>query len=120
MKTKILMTTVILFLSMLSSAQNQSNLKTDTLGVEGVCGMCKARIEKAAKQNEGVVAAAWSEEKQLLTVVYDVTKVSLAQIQKSISEAGHNTTGLDRNQESYEALPYCCKFRGVHKDDSED
>lgn len=97
-------------------AQNQSTLKTDTLGVQGVCEMCKERIESAAKNNAGVVAASWDIDKQLLTVVYQSNKVSLADIQKSISESGHNTTGLDADETSFQKLPYCCRKKGVHSD----
>lgn len=120
MYTKIILAFAISIVSLSAIAQNQSTLKTDTLGVEGVCGMCKKRIESAAKSNEGVVAAAWDLEKQLLTVVYDSVKVSLEQIQTSISEAGHNTTGLDRNSDRYKELPYCCRKKGVHSDGNSD
>ncbi len=49
----------------------KSVVESDTLRirVEGLCGMCKARIEKAALRTKGVKEASWEAESRTLTVL---------------------------------------------------
>lgn len=83
--------------------------KTDSVKVYGECGMCKARIEKAAKI-EGVQKAEWNEDTKMLTVTYDGHKVKLDDIQKAIAAVGHDTEKFSAESSSYKKLPGCCKY----------
>ena len=82
---------------------------TDSLKVYGNCGMCKARIEKAAKL-EGVKKADWNEDTKMLTVTYDGHKVKLADIEKSVAAIGHDTEKMTAETAVYKKLPGCCKY----------
>ena len=83
--------------------------KTDTIKVYGNCGMCKARIEKAAKV-DGVSKAEWSDETKLLSLVYDPAKVKNDDVQKAIAGVGHDTEKFKADDKVYASLPGCCKY----------
>lgn len=81
------------------------------LSVAGNCGMCQARIEKAASRVNGVSKASWEEDKQLLTVSFDQEQTSLKAIAKAIAKAGHDNNLAKASSSTYEQLPACCLYR---------
>lgn len=80
-----------------------------TIKVLGNCGMCKSRIEKAAKE-AGATTADWSEDTKILSVTFKEKKTSLAAIQQKIAAAGHDNGEFKTTSEVYEKLPGCCKY----------
>lgn len=117
MKTVKLMITAVLALVMSAVSYAQANTqtkstssKTETIQVSGSCDMCKTRIEKAA-QLEGVSKATWDKKGQLLTLVYDPSKVKSDDVQKKIAAVGHDTPKYKADDKVYNALPGCCKYR---------
>ncbi len=90
-------------------------VKTAEFKVEGVCGMCKDRIENGALI-KGVKKAEWDKETELLTVIYDPDKVELMDIHKAIAELGHSTDKVKAEEKAYNKLPACCQYDGdAHK-----
>jgi Cu(I)/Ag(I) efflux system membrane fusion protein len=89
-----------------SSDEGHGNLK-----VGGACGMCKTRIEKAAKSVEGVSAATWNKETQALHIHFDTDKTSLEAVSKAVAKSGHDTDKDKADSKTYDALPGCCKYR---------
>lgn len=85
------------------------NAKT-SIAVKGNCGMCKKRIEKAAYSVAGVKMALWSEESKTLKLWYNENKCQLAQIEKSIAKAGHDTENHKAKKEDYDNLHGCCQY----------
>jgi copper chaperone CopZ len=85
--------------------------KQITFEVNGSCGMCKKRIEKAAYSVKGVKSATWSAEHQDLHLIIDETKCSVEDVQKAIAKAGHDTEGVQATDEAYEKIHGCCKYR---------
>ena len=84
--------------------------KTEKIEVNGNCGMCENRIEKAAKSVEGVSKAAWDQETKNLEVTYDDQKTSTQQIQTSVAIAGHDTEMFSASAKKYTKLPECCQY----------
>lgn len=82
-----------------------------TFYVGGKCEMCKARIEKAAKKQEGVTSAKWNAKKQKLALVYDNTKTNVQKVQKAIAAVGHDAGNIKATDKAYNGLPGCCKYR---------
>jgi Cu(I)/Ag(I) efflux system membrane fusion protein len=82
-----------------------------TLTVQGNCGMCKKRIETAAKSVEGVTFAQWDSATKTLHLNYDESKTSPAAISKAGAAAGYDTEKDKANDDVYNALPGCCKYR---------
>jgi periplasmic mercuric ion binding protein len=107
MKTKML-SLVCLFL--LGTATVFAGVKTEKIEVKGNCGMCKTRIEKAAKSVDGVSQAKWSDETKILDLVYDDTKTNVDKVETAIAKVGHDTPLHKASDEVYNALPGCCKY----------
>ena len=92
------------------TASQVAATKTETLKVSGNCGMCKTRIEKAAKI-EGVSKAEWDKTSKILAVTYDPSKTSIDQVGKKVAAAGHDTEKVKAEDKVYSTLPACCKYR---------
>jgi len=104
-----LMTTVMF-------AQNR-NAKA-SFDVDGVCNMCKERIEKASIKTKGVKSATWDVNTHQLDLIYNEHKTNLNAIKGSILEAGHDLASTKATDEAYASLHDCCKYRDeVVKDD---
>ncbi len=84
--------------------------KTESFKVEGKCGMCKSKIEKAAKI-EGVTKVEWDADKQLLTVTYMPDMVKIDDMQKKVAAVGYDTEKFKAEDKIYDKLPGCCKYR---------
>jgi copper chaperone CopZ len=108
MKTIVILS-FILFPFIIYSQEAKPKKVEKTIHVEGVCNMCKERIEKAAYV-KGVKYAEWDKEKKELNLVYSPQKTDITKIQKSIAEAGHKTKDVPANKEAYDKLPACCKY----------
>jgi periplasmic mercuric ion binding protein len=87
----------------------ESKKETVEFRVEGVCTMCKARIENAA-YIKGVKFTEWNKETNIIKVIYNPQKVDLKSIHKSIADAGHSTDKIKATEESYNKLPKCCAY----------
>ena len=79
----------ILIISMLliaySASSQNKNAKTE-FTVEGVCEMCKERIETVALKTKGVKIANWSIETHILSLVINEKKTNLDKVKKNISK----------------------------------
>jgi Cu(I)/Ag(I) efflux system membrane fusion protein len=81
------------------------------LAVQGLCEMCKDRIEKAAKSVNGVTSASWDIKTKQLHLDFDPAKTSVDAVAKAIAKAGHDTDRYKADKATYDALPACCKYR---------
>lgn len=84
-------------------AQKQASFQ-----VSGNCGMCKSRIEKAAKE-AGATTATWNEDSKQLNVSF-ASSTSVQAIQKKIAAVGHDNAGAKASDDVYNKLHGCCKY----------
>ena len=105
----LIITSVCIFFSLFATAQDKN--ARAIIEVDGVCGMCKERIEKAAIKTKGVKTATWSIETHMLSMIFDENKTSLQTIEENIAAAGHDTKNVSATEEAYENLHHCCKYR---------
>ena len=89
-----------------------NTITTETLKVEGLCSQCKTRIENAALGIEGVTKAEWDVDTKILALEFDSAKTKLDNISKAIAIVGHDTEKDKADDEVYDSLPGCCKYRG--------
>ncbi len=82
-----------------------------TFKVYGNCGMCKDRIEEAAKSVSGVEYAEWNDDNKMLHITYLLNKTSLEKIHKAIAKVGHDTDIEKAPDDVYNNLPACCLYR---------
>lgn len=91
------------------SQNNQSGLKTETFKVSGNCGICKSTIEKAAVVS-GVSDAKWETETKVLTISYDPSLTTSDSVLRLVADAGYDNVKYSAKDETYDALPGCCKY----------
>jgi len=113
MKTKMLSLLLALFVSGALFAQQAKNEK---FKVYGNCGLCENRIETAAKGVDGVTNAEWNKQTKMMEVKFDASKTDIKKIEKAIADAGHDTPMFKASEESYDALPGCCKYTREKED----
>ncbi len=99
----------MLIFGVLAFSQNK-NAKA-TIEVDGVCGMCKERIEKAAIRTKGVKSAIWSLEIHELKLIFDERKTNTETISKNIAAVGHDTKIIKATEEAYNSVHACCRYR---------
>jgi len=102
---------IILSLMLLLAFQVSAQEKTHTekFEVAGNCGLCKKRIEQAAKE-AGVKSINWDVNTHMATVTYQEGKTTLDKIKQNIAKAGHDTREFRAKDEVYENLHECCVY----------
>ena len=98
---------LISFVMSLSMVMAQS--VTERFQVSGNCGMCKSKIEKAAK-DAGASSASWNEDSKELVVSFDSGNSSVTQIQQKIAAVGYDNAGARATDAAYDKLHGCCKY----------
>ena len=99
----------MLFVGTLTYGQNK-NAKA-SIEVDGVCMMCKKRIEKASIKSKGVKSAVWNVDTHELRLIFDENKTNIEQIESNLAAVGHDTKSLIASKEAYDSLHPCCKYR---------
>jgi Cu(I)/Ag(I) efflux system membrane fusion protein len=95
------------------SARPASGDQQAVMAVDGLCDMCKERIETAARLVIGVTSASWESETGKLHLRFDPRQTTLKIIASAIAKVGHDTELIKADNAAYEALPECCKFRSI-------
>ena len=105
-------TIVLLFSAMLIlGIQNlYAETKSEKFKVDGNCGMCEKRVEKAALGVKGVSKADWNKDTKEMVVDFDASKTSLDKVEAAIAKVGHDTPLHKAGAKSFEALPSCCQY----------
>lgn len=112
MKTKML-SLVCMFL--IGTISVFAQVKTEKIKVYGNCGMCQARIEKAATSLKGITKAKWNSDDQMLTVTFDESKVKIEDVHKAVAKVGHDTDLEKADDAVYSALHGCCQYERPKK-----
>lgn len=103
-------TLLLVALMMMGAGSLFAQEKTEKFEVKGNCGMCKARIEKAALSVDGAIKADWNKETKMMKMVFDNRKTDVNKVQMAIAKAGHDTKMYKTSDEAYEKLAECCKY----------
>ena len=112
-----IITTFALLLVAVGFAQAKN--KKMSFEVDGVCEMCKMRIEKAALGVNGVKYTVWDIPTHELSLIVDERKTNAMEIKSALAAVGHDTKELKATQEAYDKIHACCKYREDDTDDSE-
>lgn len=120
---KHILTISLLFFGVATFAQNKNAIAS--IDVDGVCMMCKSRIEKACLATKGVKSANWDVKTHELKLFFDARKTNMDSIKQNIAKAGHDTKDLKATDEAYNSIHPCCKYRDNavvddHKTDGKD
>ena len=77
--------------------------------VFGNCGMCKDRIEKAAKEVNGVKTVEWNKDTKMLKLTHD-NDLDINDVHNAVASVGHDTEVVRAEDAVYEGLHSCCKY----------
>ncbi|MFC4723488.1 heavy-metal-associated domain-containing protein [Geojedonia litorea] len=107
------MKTIVLSIAILATsfAWAQDKNAKATIEVDGICMMCKVRIEKASIKTKGVKSAVWDVATHELKLIFDERKTNLNAIKKNIAAVGHDTKDVKATKEAYDSLDPCCKYK---------
>ncbi len=105
---------VLVLFALITSTLSFGQQKIDTaqFAVQGVCGMCKERIELGASI-KGVKYASWDKITKTMTVIYRPKKTSPAEVEQAITEVGHDTEHYKASEKAYSNLHHCCRYRDL-------
>jgi hypothetical protein len=109
MKTLRIFPLIILLLTFTDYSFAQK-AKTETFKVSGECGMCKKKIEKAAK-DAGATYAVWNIQTKILQVTYNGMGTSVSSIQQQIANSGYDTPQYKATDDAYNKLDPCCHYQ---------
>lgn len=101
----------LLLIGFSAQAQKKKKNAKVTIEVDGICGMCKKRIETAALKTKGVKFALWNVKTHDLKLIIDERKIDVKTIQKNIAKVGHDSKGVKATDEAYNSVHPCCKYR---------
>ena len=107
------LTIFIFSLFIFSFINFQAQYKKASFVVNGMCGMCKDRIESTLDV-KGVTFASWSEETHFCNVTFNSNKISEKEIHQLLAAKGHDTPICRSTDEAYNNLHHCCHY--VRKD----
>ncbi len=93
-----------------SFAQDDDKWTTVSIEVDGVCGMCKDRIE-GALDVKGIKHAEWSNATKMCEIVYRKDVITEKEVNQLIADIGHDTKTVKATDEVYSKLHGCCKYR---------
>lgn len=108
---KIIFIIGLLLIGFSAQAQKKKKNAKVSLEVDGVCMMCKGRIEKAALNSKGVKYAQWNVKTHELKLIIDERKTDVKTIQQNLANVGHDTKAIKATKEVYDNLHPCCKYR---------
>lgn len=101
---------LLILIPFLGFTQKKKDIRKTNFEVNGVCEMCKARIEKATFKIKGVKSVSWDMESHQLSLIYDSSKTSLINVHNKIAEVGHDTDLARSTDEAYNSLEMCCRY----------
>lgn len=107
---------LLIALSPIVGFAQKKNIQNTSFEVDGVCGMCKSRIEKKAFTIRGVKSATWDIPTHQFSVIYDASKVSLLHIHEEIAAVGHDSPLATAPDDVYANLPMCCLYERKGKE----
>lgn len=108
---KVILIITVLFIGFSTQAQKKRKNAKHVIEVDGICGMCKKRIEKACLSVKGVKFAKWDIPSKQLTVIINERKTSASAVAEKMASIGHDTKEFKAPQEAYDNLHGCCKYR---------
>ena len=97
-----------------SGISQSDKIKKIKFQVNGVCEMCKNRIETAL-DIKGIRLADWNIKTKFCRVKFNSEIISENKIHQLIAKLGHDTSKCKATDEDYNNLYYCCHYNREKK-----
>lgn len=88
---------------------NKKGYAIAKIKTSAVCDMCKETLEKTMAYEKGVKESDLDVSSKILTVTFDTTKTSLANIRMAIAKVGYDADHVAADEKAYHRLHACCK-----------
>jgi copper chaperone CopZ len=111
---KLIFQAALILLVFTACSAQIKNLTTETVHIQGNCGMCKATIEKAGNV-KNISTVDWDRDTKMATLTYDAQKTNQNEILKRIALAGYDSDQFLAPDDVYSDLPACCQYERVNK-----
>jgi len=109
---------VLLGLMLMNSAFAQDKkpkMQTIVIQTSAECGQCKDRLEEMFNYTKGVKFAELNLDDKKITVKFQTSKISLAEIKQKIVDLGYDADEMKANPVAQKKLPACCQPGGMKK-----
>lgn len=107
---------IVLFVAGASSFAGQ---KTAEISISTVqCGTCSKTIKKALNKIDGVITVDVDIKNKKATITYNDSKITLEQIENTITRAGYDANDKKADPSAYQELDDCCKLPKDQKEKS--
>ena len=97
-----------------SGISQSDKIKKIKFQVNGVCEMCKNRIETALDV-KGIRLADWNIKTKFCRVKFNSEVISENKIHQLIAKLGHDTSKCKATDEDYNNLYHCCHYKREKK-----
>lgn len=104
---------ITVLLSVTFANAQSKNKVTETVKINGNCGMCKKTIETAA--NNKTAKVNWDVNTKIATITYDAKKTNLNEILKRVADAGYDNEKFTASDAVYDKLHGCCQYDRISK-----
>ncbi|MBL7938805.1 MAG: DUF3347 domain-containing protein [Flavobacteriales bacterium] len=105
---------ITLLLLAITSCSGVKNARTETVRINGNCGMCEATIEEAGLQ-KGLSQVDWDKGSRDAVLTFDSTRTTADAMLRRIAEAGYDNQAYLAPDAVYEKLPLCCHYERTGK-----
>ncbi|MEZ5013716.1 MAG: heavy metal-associated domain-containing protein [Chitinophagales bacterium] len=90
-------------------AQDNTGKQYVEIKTSAQCGSCKATIEKALLNVDGVKSATLDLDTKVVAVKYSGDKTNVEALKNAITAAGYDADEVPADPQAYEQLHSCCK-----------
>ncbi len=102
---------MVIGIATISQAQARKKvLQTVTIPTPTVqCEMCKKKIENFMAKEDGVTKTVVDYKRKTTKVTFWSDRTNIENVKTAIANVGYDAGDVAANEESYKALPNCCK-----------
>jgi len=111
MKLTIRIATVFLMMALAGNVKSQTASGNQYVEIKtsAICGSCKATIEKAVYELDGIKYASLDLGTNVVAIKYSGDKTSAEKIKQAIISAGYDADEQHADKDAYDHLEACCK-----------
>ncbi|MFT3705448.1 MAG: cation transporter [Agriterribacter sp.] len=109
MKRMLLLVTMICGLAWSANAQQKKPVTVKIATPTVQCENCKKRIENYMTHEDGITKVVVDYKRKVTTVTYLADRTNIENVKTGIANAGYDADDVKANDDSYKALPTCCK-----------
>jgi periplasmic mercuric ion binding protein len=110
---KLVIIIVMALVGFTTQAQEKNKNAKIVFEVNGNCGMCQKRIQKAALSVEGVKSAVWDIDSHQLSLIINEEKCTPLAVKKAVAKVGHDSDEVKATKEDYDRLHGCCMYERI-------